>query len=150
MSETEKLLQELIRATDRTTRAVRAFVRFLFIQLAAISLAVVVFQLGIITQDSSECAFGICQPNGFTTTVAVLIWITGIVWSSIAGWGELELSNPESSAIRRVDTNLGNSNSNGVFGGYSKPSKTQRACSDCGVQNEAEASFCGGCGVTLA
>jgi hypothetical protein len=149
MSETEKLLQELIRATDRTTRAVRAFVRFLFIQLAAISLAVVVFQLGIITQDSSECAFGICQPNGFTTTVAVLIWITGVVWSSIAGWGELELSNPESSVIRRVDTNLASSNPSGVFGGYSKSSTTHRACSDCGVQNEAEASFCGGCGVKL-
>lgn len=145
MSDTDKLLAELIRATDRTTRAVRAFVRFLFIQLAAITLAIVVFQLGIFTQDPSECAFGVCSPNGFTTTVAALIWIGGVIWSSIAGWGELELSKPESAEIRSVESNLGKLNPSGVFGGYS-----EIRCNACGVENEAGALFCGSCGVRMA
>lgn len=38
-SRIESLLEESIRASNRTTHAVRAFVRFLFIQLVAITLA---------------------------------------------------------------------------------------------------------------
>lgn len=145
MSETEKLLQELIQATDRTTRAVRAFVRFLFIQLAAVTLAVVVFQLGIITQDPSECAFGICQPNGFTTSVAALIWIGGVIWSSNAGWGELELSNPKSSESRHADSYLRKVKRPGVSQGHS-----DYICNECGAWNEAGALFCGSCKVRMA
>lgn len=136
MSETEKLLQELIQATDRTTRAVRAFVRFLFIQLAAITLAFVVFQLGIITQDSSECALGICRPNGFTTAVAALIWIGGVIWSSITGWKELGLSE-----IRSVGL--------AAFRDFSPPLPRPRSqgdsCNHCGTKNKPEVAFCATC-----
>ena len=137
MSETEKLLQELIQATDRTTRAVRAFVRFLFIQLAAITLAIVVFQLGVITQDTSECAFGICPPNGFTTTVAALIWIGGVIWSSMAGWEELGLSEIRTSGRP-------------AFPRGSAPVPRSRvegdSCSDCGTKNKSGSAFCATCG----
>lgn len=140
MSETDKLLRDLIQATDRTTRAVRAFVRFLFIQLAAITLAILVFQLGVITQDPSECAFGICSPNGFTTTVAVLIWLGGVIWSSIAGWEELGLSEIRSSglpAFQRVSSPVPRSSGAG------------KSCGDCGTRNEFGAAFCASCGKDL-
>lgn len=140
MSETDKLLQELIQATDRTTRAVRAFVRFLFIQLAAITLAIVVFQLGVITQDPSECAFGICSPNGFTTTVAVLIWLGGVIWSSKEGWEELDASAIPHGG--RAAPALGSASvprSNGAG----------KSCGGCGTRNEFVAAFCASCGKDL-
>ena len=93
MSEnTEALLKELVRSTNRTTHAVRAFVRFLFIQLSAITLALFVFNVGNLFQDSSECSYGICPPNELTALVAGLIWIVGVIWSSSAGWSELAQS----------------------------------------------------------
>lgn len=97
MENSEELLREVIKASNRTTRAVRAFVRFLFIQLSAITLAVLVFQIGSLTQDSSECAFGICPPSPRFTIVAGLIWLGGVLWSSRAGWLELEESDPRNS-----------------------------------------------------
>ena len=143
MSEIEKLLQELIQASDRTTRAVRAFVRFLFIQLAATTAAAVIFLFGIITQDPVRCAFfGDCQPNIFTTILAALVWVVGVIWSSIAGWGELGLSQKPHSGER--------SSGRPPYPNGSSPlprSRTQRAsCNECGTTNKPGAVFCGICG----
>ena len=139
MSETENLLRELIQATNRTTSAVRAFVRFLFIQLAAITLAIFVFQLGVITQDPGGCAFGICPPNPFTTILAVLIWVGGLIWSSKAGWEELGLSKiPEAppSPSTDSDTYLANPGS---------ASNDSRKFCNCGATNKPGASHCVTC-----
>lgn len=76
----ENLLRKNIEAADRTTYAVRAFVRFLFIQLSAITIASLVFVI------SAAASF----PGG--QTVAAIIIIVGVVMSSTAGWSELQKS----------------------------------------------------------
>jgi len=77
------LVRESIRASNRTTHAVRAFVRFLFIQLSATTLAG--FIIGFTSTQPS--------PNNGLLFLAVVIWIVGVAWSSQAGWSELEKSN---------------------------------------------------------
>jgi len=96
----EELLKEAIRASDRTTaasdrttRAVRAFVRFLFIQLVAITIAV--FLNTVATLDYQ-------QPIIALQLVAFLVLLVGLIWSSYAGWSELELSNPDGNTLQNL------------------------------------------------
>jgi hypothetical protein len=87
-----KLLEKNIEASNRTTHAVRALVRFLFIQLAFLTAAFVLWQIGLAFPDEDNCtAFG-CEPNGFVSFLVLGLIITGVVLSSKAGWDELELS----------------------------------------------------------
>jgi hypothetical protein len=87
-----KLLQKNIEASNRTTHAVRALVRFLFIQLAFLTAAFVLWQIGLAFPDSGNCtAFG-CEPNLFVSFLVFALIITGVVLSSLAGWNELRLS----------------------------------------------------------
>lgn len=90
-------LLKIENSTNRTTRAVRAFVRFLFIQLSATSLAYCVWNLADSSVDQYQCLrFGShCSPNPFLSFLGVAIFIVGVVWSSRAGWSELEKSNIE-------------------------------------------------------
>jgi|688.fasta_scaffold132927_3 hypothetical protein len=88
-----KLLEKNIEASNRTTHAVRALVRFLFIQLAFLTAAFVLWQIGLAFPDENNCtAFG-CEPNGFVSILVLALIIAGVVLSSKAGWDELELSN---------------------------------------------------------
>jgi len=77
----------LIQAQNRTTHAVRAFVRFLFIQLSALTLATFIFFVSfqLVNEEGA--------PNAFLLIMGGVIWIIGLVWSSTAGWSELEKSN---------------------------------------------------------
>jgi len=77
----------LIKAQNRTTHAVRAFVRFLFIQLSATTLAIFLFFLSfqLVNEEGA--------PNTLLLIMGGIIWIIGLVWSSTAGWSELEKSN---------------------------------------------------------
>jgi len=77
----------LIQAQNRTTHAVRAFVRFLFIQLSALTLATFLFFISFQLVDEEGA------PNTFLLIMGGVIWIIGLVWSSTAGWSELEKSN---------------------------------------------------------
>ena len=77
----------LIQAQNRTTHAVRAFVRFLFIQLSALTLATFLFFASFQLVDEAGA------PNTFLLIMGGVIWIIGLVWSSTAGWSELEKSN---------------------------------------------------------
>lgn len=77
----------LIKAQNRTTHAVRAFVRFLFIQLSALTLATFLFFTSFQLVDEAGA------PNTFLLIMGGVIWIIGLVWSSTAGWSELEKSN---------------------------------------------------------
>ena len=79
-SKTGKTIDDLIRAQNRTTHAVRAFVRFLFIQLTGITLVVFLWNLSLTTG------------NGSIQGLAGIIWIATVIWSSYAGWEELNKS----------------------------------------------------------
>ena len=80
-SNLDESTKQIIFAQNRTTHAIRAVVRFLFIQLTAITLAFIIGGLGTALE------------NAFVIFIAVVIYIIGIVWSSNAGWSELEKSN---------------------------------------------------------
>jgi hypothetical protein len=90
-----KTTLDLIAAQNKTTHAVRAFVRFLFIQLSGLTLVFFAWQLSLQFIDPYECArFGDkCDGNLFLQVVAIGIWIGTIIYSSAAGWSELEKSN---------------------------------------------------------
>ena len=90
-----KTLDDLIRAQNRTTHAVRAFVRFLFIQLTGITCAVFLWNLSLAFIDQQDCfANGSnCTGNAFLQFLAAVVLIGSIVWSSQAGWEELGKSN---------------------------------------------------------
>ena len=86
---------DLIRAQNRTTHAVRAFVRFLFIQLSGITFAVFSWNLSTASIDQQKCIqFGTnCTGDTLFQFIAVAVWIVSVIWSSRAGWEELEKSN---------------------------------------------------------
>jgi len=89
-----KSFEDLIEAQNRTTHAVRAFVRFLFIQLSGLTLAVFIWNISNLFIDQQECInYGRqCSGNGFLRFLAVVIGFVTIYWSSDAGWKELEKS----------------------------------------------------------
>lgn len=81
--EVERLLRAIVVSTGKTTHAVRAFVRFLFIQLSATTLAgLFIFWSNPFSNES----------NDFLFWVGALIYLGGFVWSSAAGWHELSES----------------------------------------------------------
>jgi hypothetical protein len=89
-----KTFEDLVEAQNRTTHAVRAFVRFLFIQLSGLTLAVFIWNISNLFIDQQECFnYGRqCSGNGFLRFLAVVIGFITIYWSSDAGWKELEKS----------------------------------------------------------
>ena len=89
-----KSIEDLIQAQNRTTHAVRAFVRFLFIQLTGITLAAFLWNLSTAFIDQQECfrSGSNCNGNGFLQFLAVVTVIVSVVWSSNAGWSELQKS----------------------------------------------------------
>ena len=94
-SSTGKTIDDLIRAQNRTTHAVRAFVRFLFIQLTGVTCAVFLWNLSLAFIDQQDCyANGSnCTGNAFLQFLAAVVLIGSIIWSSQAGWEELGKSN---------------------------------------------------------
>lgn len=80
----KKDIQAMIRAQNRTTHAVRAFVRFLFIQLTSSTAAFVLWNMGNSLNE-----------NGFFYFLSSIVLIGGIFWSSYAGWSELAKSDIE-------------------------------------------------------
>ncbi len=90
-----KTLDDLIRAQNRTTHAVRAFVRFLFIQLTGITFAIFLWNLSTAFIDQQKCLdYGSnCTGNTFLQFLAAVVLIGSVIWSSQAGWDELAKSN---------------------------------------------------------
>lgn len=80
----ESLLEAQIRASNRTTRAVRALVRFIFIQLLGLTIGGL-----IITASFSS------DQQGFLMALGSLVILVAVVVSSNVGWSELALSDPE-------------------------------------------------------
>ena len=93
-----ELQRETIHAINKTTHAVRAFVLFLFYQLAAITAAYFIYQIAIAVGSSrGSCSYearlyGTCDPNALLTFIAVVIWFGGIYYSSKKGWEEIAKS----------------------------------------------------------
>lgn len=94
-SKTGKTIDDLIRAQNRTTHAVRAFVRFLFIQLTGITLAVFLWNISLAFIDEQACyQYGDnCTGNAFLQFMAGIVWLAAVILSSSAGWDELNKSN---------------------------------------------------------
>ena len=94
-SKTGKTIDDLIRAQNRTTHAVRAFVRFLFIQLTGITLVVFLWNLSLTLIDEQDCfqSGDNCGGNTSIQLLAGITWIATVIWSSYAGWEELNKSN---------------------------------------------------------
>lgn len=88
-----ELLQENIQASNRTTHAIRAFVRFLFIQLAFYTAAFVLWQIALQFPDQDNCGVLGCEPHFAWSLLVGALVITGVFVSSRAGWSELALSN---------------------------------------------------------
>ena len=88
-------IERLIAAQNRTTHAVRAFVRFLFIQLAGITFTVILWNFSLMFVDEQKCFdYGdYCDGNPFLQFMAVAVLIGTVIWSSRVGWEELEKSN---------------------------------------------------------
>jgi|LakMenE01Jun11ns_1017448.scaffolds.fasta_scaffold9615183_1 hypothetical protein len=90
---------EIIKAVDRTTHAVRAFVLFLFYQLSSITAAVFFYLVAeAVGNSNDECeytlrSFGGCPPNSFFLVLAVVTWLGGVIYSSNVGWKEIQKSN---------------------------------------------------------
>jgi len=94
-SDSDQLIVRLIKAQNRTTHAIRALVRFLFIQLAALTLAGFFWSLAQDSVDANSCyKYGDnCDPSAPLTFLALATWIVGVIISSRVGWRELEASN---------------------------------------------------------
>jgi hypothetical protein len=132
-----KLLEKNIEASNRTTHAVRALVRFLFIQLAFLTAAFVLWQIGLAFPDENNCtAFG-CEPNGFVSFLVLALIIAGVVLSSKAGWDELELSDVFSRPSATSDNFSGPSASSEAYDSQGD-SGTGYSYWDCG---QCKASF---------
>jgi hypothetical protein len=87
-------LEDLVHAQNRTTHAVRAFVRFLFIQLSGITLATIFWEASNLFIDQERCASSgeKCSGNTFLQVVSAITAIIGVIVSSRAGWSELSKS----------------------------------------------------------
>jgi hypothetical protein len=86
--ELASLLRESIAASNRTTRAVRAFVRFIFIQFFT-GLAVAV-----------PWALGLTLGEAWLLVVAFLVALVGLIWASTVGFDELSKSDPDTSMVQ--------------------------------------------------
>ena len=77
----EELLKQAIAASNRTTFAIRAFVLFLFLQLAFTTIAAFFIW------------YGYTAYNGFGWVVfGIAIFVLGVIVSSTVGWSEIAMS----------------------------------------------------------
>ena len=102
LEDIEKIMVEnqerQIAATNRTTHAVRAFVLFLFYQLSSITTAAILYFLAVwVGNQNDECEpilrqYGACDPQPFLLLLALIVWVSGVVYSSKVGWEEIKKS----------------------------------------------------------
>jgi hypothetical protein len=137
----EKLLKQNIEASNRTTYAVRAFVRFLFIQLVGITAAFFLNSLATANVDPLQCAYSgdNCEPVIALQVFAFLIWLGAVIWSSNVGWKELALSDPNPTPVEFVTPE---SNSKPT----QKEGKSNATCQYCGSEKTNPSFPCYDCG----
>jgi hypothetical protein len=138
----EKLLKQNIEASNRTTYAVRAFVRFLFIQLVGITAAFFLNSLATASVDPIRCAYSgdNCEPIVALQVLAFLIWIGAVIWSSNVGWKELALSDPTPKPVLSPETP-------DKISTEKKLTKSGLSCQNCGANKENINKPCYECGM---
>jgi hypothetical protein len=87
-------IERLIAAQNKTTHAIRAFVRFFFIQLTGLTAAAFVWYVSLFFVDQQQCFdYGDnCNGNLLLQVIAIGIWVGTVIYSSAEGWSELEKS----------------------------------------------------------
>jgi len=136
-------IKDLIHAQNRTTHAIRAFVRFIFIQLTGITLAVFLWNLSAAFTDPQKCLIdgSNCNGNTFLQFLAAAVWIVSVIWSSAVGWQELDKS-----GIDLESETAGESIDKDSLKQFRS---TTKICS-CGAVSYQNAKRCGDCGFKFA
>lgn len=85
---------QMIEAQNRTTAAVRALVKFIFLQMLTLTLGGLFWAMGLSTEDSYQCAnFGKnCSGSVFFLVLCAITVIGGTSLSFREGWKELKAS----------------------------------------------------------
>jgi len=86
----EKLLKNVVNASNRTTRAVRAFVGFLLIQVAFGTIAGVLYFFSQIGDESRD----------WLVVFAAVLYLLGFVLANIFAWGEFSDSGVENPSFK--------------------------------------------------
>lgn len=149
----DKIIERLdrnIEASNRTTHAVRAFVRFLFIQLTSLTLAAGIFLFGQLVGDPASClVYGTgCGAIVFFNGLAIVVWIGGVIWSSARGWEELGKSEVRELATNRIahaDT-APTSSPEPVYIAPTSYSGDEKLCKGCGWKVSSRSDVCRNCG----
>ena len=81
----ETTLEDVVRASNRTTHAVRAFALLFFWQFIGVTVAALNYGIAFSTGDGYE-------PNGFALFLAVIAWILGTIRGVVAFQSELKKS----------------------------------------------------------
>jgi hypothetical protein len=159
-----ELMAEQIRATNRATRAIRALVRFLLVQLLFITGAALLIFFGeLAVGDSVECTLygDECGARPVFQILAGLTFLVGVVLSSRIAWAELALSDPglESNPMPINILSAPEFKPGSEFlvrqnvspGGESAPpSGMTEPCPKCKSQIELGSKFCTSCGTRFA
>lgn len=156
--EQQRLLAAQIRAANRTTRAIRAIVRFFLVQLVFLTAAAILFVIGDLTvEDTFECAaYGAeCGGQPAMRLLAGIVALVGVVISSRVAWAELALSDPglEEDVMPKgilhapefkpgLEFKLGE-------GRASSPTRDYK-CPNCSFVSEVGSEFCTSCGKSLS
>lgn len=162
--EQQQLLAAQIRATNRATRAIRALVRFLLVQLLFITgAAFLVFFGELAVGDSVECTLygDDCGARPVFQILAGLTFLAGVVVSSRIAWAELALSDPglESNPIPKSilsapefepGTEFPNSQTSHERWGDGSPAGATEPCPKCKSQIDLGSKFCTNCGTRFA
>lgn len=96
MDELLSQINEVRRAVNRATHAIRSIVLFVLWQLSFTTIAAVVYVTAVfvsnLRESCQENPFG-CEPNAFLVFVALVIWVSGVIYSSRIAWDEIRKSN---------------------------------------------------------
>lgn len=143
-----------VRAINRATRAIRALVRFLLVQLLFITGAAALLLIGELTAgDPVACTLYGEDCGGRTAFqfLAGLIFLVGVVLSSRIAWAELALSDPSLEVVP-VAKNILHAPSFESGSEFSAQSPSvgsgtkYRTCQQCGKESEIGFTFCTACG----
>ena len=158
------LLAQQIRATNRATRAIRALVRFLLVQLLFITGAALLIFFGELTVgDSVECTLygDECGARPVFQLFAALTFLVGVIISSRIAWAELALSDPGlesnphpknilSAPEFEPGTEFPKSQTSYARWGDSSPASATEPCPKCKSRISLGSKFCTNCGTRFA
>ena len=156
--EQQQLLAAQIRATNRTTRAIRSIVRFFLVQLVFLTAAAILFVIGDLTvEDTFECAaYGAeCGGQPAMRLLAGIIALIGVVISSRIAWAELALSDPAleedvmPKGILHAPEFKPGLEFQLVKARTSSPTRDYK-CPNCSFVSEGGSEFCTSCGTSLS